>query len=72
VIKEPSRIPLDTAVDRVILIQDKDVSVTRVQFHLQIGFGELGSDILDEALALSQVDPREAACPMNRRLFERH
>lgn len=60
VIDESSRIPADTAVDVVVVVERKDIDVLLLQFRLGFGLGKLRPDILDDTFATSNVSACEA------------
>ena len=72
VIEKPSQIPLDTPVDVTSIVEGKNVDIVLVQLGLNLNFGEMGSDILDDAGATLEVLPCKAACAVNRGRLEDH
>jgi hypothetical protein len=64
-IKEAGRIPGHTAINIVVLIESKERGITLLEFGQPLRFGELGANILDNPLPLSQVHPGKAAHPMD-------
>ena len=64
-VQESGQIPIDTPVNSIVMIKDKEVDVLLIQFGLGLSLGELRPDVLDNALAGSYVDPRKAPQTMD-------
>jgi hypothetical protein len=61
VIEKAGRIPHYAAVDIVVLVEGKEIDIALLVFILPFGFRYLRADVLDDALAFSQVNPGKAA-----------
>jgi hypothetical protein len=65
VIEKAGRIPHHAPVDVVLVIEIKYVGIALIKLVSHFDFGDLGANVLDDALALSQINPSKAAEPVD-------